>query len=166
MSDSPARVADNVVVSLDYVLTNGDNHELDRSEMDAPLEYLHGFNNIIPGLESELAGLELGDEKDVVVQPSQGYGELDPDGLTEYPRDTFPPDLKLEVGEPIMMRDSESGDTFQAFVKEIRSDMVLLDFNHPLAGETLHFHIKISGLREPTNEELAHGHVHHPGHGH
>jgi FKBP-type peptidyl-prolyl cis-trans isomerase SlyD len=166
MSDSPTRVADNVVVSLDYVLTNENNHELDRSENGEPLDYLHGFNNIVPGLESELMGLEVGDEKDVVVQPSQGYGELDPDGLTEYPRNAFPTDLKLKVGEPIMMRDKENGDSYQAYVKEIKSDVVLLDFNHPLAGETLHFHIKIAGLREPTSEEIAHGHVHHPGHAH
>lgn len=166
MSDSPIRVADNVVVRIDYVLTNADNQEIDRSEQGEPLEYLHGFNNIIPGLERELKGMEIGDEKDVVVQPNQGYGEIDPDGLTEYPRDVFPSDLKLQVGEPIMMRDKEGGDSYQAYVREIKSDVVLLDFNHPLAGETLHFHIKISGLREPTSEELTHGHVHHPGHAH
>jgi FKBP-type peptidyl-prolyl cis-trans isomerase SlyD len=166
MSDSTLSVADNVVVSLDYVLTNDDNDEIDRSEKDEPLEYLHGFNNIIPGLENGLKGLKLGDEKDVIVQPSTGYGERDSDSLAEYPRDSFPSDLKLEVGEPIMMRDKESGDSFQAYVTELRSDLVVLDFNHPLAGETLHFHVRIAGLREPTSEELAHGHVHHPNHGH
>jgi FKBP-type peptidyl-prolyl cis-trans isomerase SlyD len=166
MSDNNLSVADNVVVSLDYVLTIDENHEIERSEKDAPLEYLHGFNNIIPGLENELNGMKIGDEKDVIVEPSQGYGNLDPEGITEYLRNSFPKELKLVVGEPIMMRDSESGDRFQAFVKEIRSDVVLLDFNHPLAGETLHFHVRIAGLREPTSEELAHGHVHQPGHGH
>ncbi|MGW8145058.1 MAG: FKBP-type peptidyl-prolyl cis-trans isomerase [Anaerolineales bacterium] len=166
MSDNPTKVADNVVVSLDYVLTIDGNREIDRSEKGAPLEYLHGFNNIVPGLEMELAGLKVGDERMVIVQPEQGYGELDPDGLTEFSRETFPPDLKLKVGETIMMRDKESGDSYQAYIKEIKTDAVLLDFNHPLAGETLHFHIKIAGIREPTDEELAHGHVHHTGHGH
>jgi FKBP-type peptidyl-prolyl cis-trans isomerase SlyD len=166
MVDNPLSVADNVVVSLDYVLTNGDNHEIDRSEKDTPLEYLHGFNNIIPGLENELNGLKVGDERNVIVQPSNGYGERDPDSLAEYPRESFPPDLKLEVGEPIMMRDKEGGDSFKAYITEVRSDLVVLDFNHPLAGETLHFHVRIAGLREPSSEELAHGHVHHPDHGH
>lgn len=166
MPDNTLSVADNVVVSLDYVLTIDENQEIDRSEKDAPLEYLHGFNNIIPGLENELMGMKVGDEKNVIVQPSSGYGEIDPESLAEYPRDSFPPDLKLEVGEPIMMRDKESGDSFQAFVTEIGSDMVKLDFNHPLAGETLHFQVRIAGLREPTSEELAHGHVHNPDHGH
>jgi FKBP-type peptidyl-prolyl cis-trans isomerase SlyD len=166
MSDSTLSVADNVVVSLDYVLTIDDNSEIDRSEKDAPLEYLHGFNNIVAGLESELKGLKVGDEKTVVVEPGSGYGERDPESVAEYPRDSFPSDLKLEVGEPIMMRDKESGDSFQAFVTKVGSDVVMLDFNHPLAGETLHFQVRIAGLREPTSEELAHGHVHNPDHGH
>jgi FKBP-type peptidyl-prolyl cis-trans isomerase SlyD len=166
MSDNALKVADNVVVSLDYVLSLDDDEIIDRSEKGVPLEYLHGFKNIVPGLENELNGLEVGDEKDVVVQPGLGYGELDPDGLAEYPRETFPANVNLEVGEAIMMRDKESGEPFQAYISEIRTDTVLLDFNHPLAGETLHFHIRIAGLREPTSEELAHGHVHDPNHAH
>ncbi len=166
MTDGSLRVADNVVVSLDYVLSLDDNREIERSARDAPLEYLHGKKNIIPGLENELEGLKVGDEKEVIVQPSFGYGERDPDGLAEFPLETFPTSLELKVGEPVMMRDKESGESFQAFVSEISSEKVLLDFNHPLAGETLHFHIRIVGLREPTSEELAHGHVHHPDHEH
>ena len=166
MSDNALKVADNIVVSLDYVLSLEDDEIIDRSEKGVPLEYLHGFKNIVPGLENELNGLEVGDEKDVVVQPGLGYGERDPDGLAEYPRETFPANVNLEVGEAIMMRDKESGEPFQAYISEIRTDTVLLDFNHPLAGETLHFHIRIAGLREPTSEELAHGHVHDPNHAH
>ena len=166
MTDGVLKVADNVVVSLDYVLTLDNDREGDRSEKDAPMEYLHGFNNIIPGLENELIGMTIDDEKEVIVQPELGYGERDPDGVTEFPRDTFPVSLNLEVGEPVMMRDKDGGESFQAYVSELRTDTVLLDFNHPLAGETLHFHIRIAGLREPTSEELAHGHVHHPDHQH
>ena len=166
MTDGPLKVADNVVVILDYVLTLDDDREVDRSAEDAPMEYLHGFNNIIPGLENELIGMSVGDEKEVIVQPELGYGERDPDGVTEFPRDTFPGSLNLEVGEPVMMRDKDGGESIQAYVSELRTDTVLLDFNHPLAGETLHFHISITGLREPTSEELAHGHVHHLDHKH
>ena len=166
MTDSSLKVADNVVVILDYVLTLDDDREVDRSGKDAPMEYLHGFNNIIPGLENELIGMSVGDEKEVIVQPELGYGERDPDGVTEFPRETFPDSLNFEIGEPVMMRDKDGGESFQAYVSELRTDTVLLDFNHPLAGETLHFHIRIAGLREPTSEELAHGHVHHPDHQH
>ncbi len=165
-NDGVLKVGDNIVVSLDYVLTLDDNREVDRSEKNSPMEYLHGYNNIIPGLEKELAGLEVGDEKMVVVQPEFGYGERDPNGIAEFPRNTFPESHQLKVGETIRMRDKESGESFQAYISEVESDKVLLDFNHPLAGETLHFQIRIAGLREPTGEELAHGHVHHPGNSH
>ncbi len=166
MTDGKLIVADNVVVSLEYVLTLDNDSEVDRSNDGAPMEYLHGFKNIVPGLENELEGLTVGDTKDVIVQPSLGYGERDPDGFAEFPRDNFPASKNFKVGESLMMRDKESGESFQAYVSELRTDTVLLDFNHPLAGETLHFHVRIAGLREPTSEELAHGHVHDPNHEH
>ena len=166
MSDGITEIADNVVVSLDYVLRLDDKSEIDRSAEGSPLEYLHGYKNIVPGLEKELIGLTVGDEKDVVVQPNLGYGDRDPDSVVEYQRDSFPSSLNFEVGEPVMMRDNESGESHRAYITELRTDTVLLDFNHPLAGETLHFNIKIAGLREPTSEELTHGHVHDGSHGH
>ena len=159
-------VSKDMIVSLDYVLTLDNGEEIDRSDENAPLEYLHGHGNIIPGLENELQGLTTGDEKNVVVQPEHGYGERNPESIAEYPRNAFPDTVKLEVGEPIGMRDSESGEAYQAYVSEVRPETIVLDFNHPLAGEILFFKIKIAGLREPTGEELSHGHVHHPGHGH
>jgi FKBP-type peptidyl-prolyl cis-trans isomerase SlyD len=166
MTENNQIVEKNVVVSLDYVLKLDNDEVIDRSEDNAPLEYLHGYKNIVPGLESELEGLKIGDEKKVTVPPKLGYGERDPESVAEYPRDTFPVSLKLEVGEPIAMRDSESGESHQAYITDIQPETVSLDFNHPLAGETLHFKIKIAGLREPTGEELSHGHVHQPGHNH
>ena len=158
-------VADNLVVSLDYKLSLDNKEVIDYSEKDEPLEYLHGYKNIIPGLESQLTGMAIGDKKIVSVPPELGYGTRDPEGVTEYPRDTFPDSLNLEVGEPISMRDSD-GESFQAYVTEIQPETVMLDFNHPLAGETLHFKVRIAGLREPTSEELSHGHVHQAGHNH
>ncbi len=166
MTESNQVVADNVVVSMDYVLKLDNDEVVDHSEEDAPMEYLHGYKNIVPGLESQLAGMSIGDEKKVTVTPELGYGVRDPEGEAEYPRDTFPDSLKIEVGEPVAMRDSESGESFQAYITEIHPETVMLDFNHPLAGETLHFKVRIAGLREPTSEELSHGHVHQAGHAH
>ena len=159
-------VAESLVVSLDYELKLDNDQIIDYSEENEPLEYLHGYKNIIPGLENELTGMAVGDEKKVTVTPEQGYGLRDPESVAEYPRESFPESLNLEVGEPIAMRDSESGESFQAYITEIHPERVMLDFNHPLAGETLHFKVKIAGLREPTSEELSHGHVHHAGHDH
>jgi FKBP-type peptidyl-prolyl cis-trans isomerase SlyD len=164
--ENPQVVAENLVVSIDYELTLDNEEMIDYSEKGEPLEYLHGYKNIIPGLENELTGMSLGDKKKISVPPELGYGTRDPDGVAEYPRDTFPDSLNLEVGEPISMRDSESGESFQAYITEIRDETIMLDFNHPLAGETLHFKVKIAGLREPTSEEISHGHVHHAGHSH
>jgi FKBP-type peptidyl-prolyl cis-trans isomerase SlyD len=166
MAESEQFVADKTVVSLEYQLKLANDEVIDYSEENAPLEYLHGYQNIVPGLENELAGMAIGEKKQVIVPPEQGYGERDPESVAEYPRDTFPASLKLEVGEPIAMRDSESGESFQALVTEILPETVMLDFNHPLAGETLFFKVKITGLREPTSEELSHGHVHQAGHKH
>lgn len=166
MSAGNTKVADDVVVRLDYVLHLEDKSEIDRSAEGSPLEYLHGYKNIIPGLEKELNGMTVGDEKEVIVQPNLGYGDRDPDSVVEYSRDSFPNSFDLEVGAPVMMRDNEGGESHRAYVSEIRTDTVLLDFNHPLAGKTLHFSVKIAGLREPTSEELAHGHVHDDGHDH
>ena len=103
MTENNQIVEENLVVSLDYVLKLDNDEVIDRSEENTPLEYLHGHNNIVPGLESELEGLKIGDEKKVTVPPNLGYGERDPESVAEYPRDTFPVSLKLEVGEPIAM---------------------------------------------------------------
>lgn len=166
MAEETLKVSKNIVVSMDYVLNLEGEREIDRSESDSPLEYLHGYNNIIPGLEKELEGMLVGDEKDVVVPPELGYGHRDPDGVVEFPRDSFPSTLRMDLGESVMMRDNESGESLRAYIKETSADSVLLDFNHPLAGETLYFNIKISDLRSANDDELAHGHVHDASHNH
>jgi FKBP-type peptidyl-prolyl cis-trans isomerase SlyD len=101
----------------------------------------------------------------VVIEPDGAYGDRDPKALRMIPRDTFPPDLELSPGKRLHMRD-QSGSVFEVYVDEIQSDGVVLDFNHPLAGETLHFDVKILSLRQASGEELAHGHVHGTGHEH
>ena len=159
-------VADNIVVSLDYVLNLENGEEIDRSDTGEPLQFLQGHGQIVPGLEQAIYGMRVGDRKKVIVAPADGYGEYDPDDFETTPRDLFPPDVKLEKGKGIYLRDSESGEVYEAFVSEIHSDNIVLDFNHPLAGEKLFFSVKISGLREATTEELNHGHVHQPGHHH
>jgi FKBP-type peptidyl-prolyl cis-trans isomerase SlyD len=165
MTQSNLTVTDDVVVSLDYTLRLDDGEVIDTSVDQAPLKFLQGRGQIIPGLEQALYGMGVGDEKDVVVAPADGYGEQDPDAFQEVPRDIFPSDMTLTQGMRLRMRDS-SGQVFEASVADIRPDNVLLDFNHPLAGETLHFQVKISDLRPATSEEAAHGHVHTPGHEH
>jgi FKBP-type peptidyl-prolyl cis-trans isomerase SlyD len=166
MTDTNTAVQDGLVVSLDYTLRLQGGQIVDSSSGKAPLEFLPGQGNIIPGLEQALYGMAIGEEKDVVVAPVDGYGERDPNALQIVPRNSFPADLELTVGRTLHMRDSNTQQVFQATVKEVHKDSAVLDFNHPLAGETLHFHVKIASLRQPTDEELEHGHVHSGGHQH
>jgi FKBP-type peptidyl-prolyl cis-trans isomerase SlyD len=147
---------------MDYTLRDDDGDVIDESSKGEPLEFLHGHGQIIPGLESELLGMKVGDSKKVTVLPGDAYGDHDPEKFQAMPRSAFPPDLELEEGIGLHMRDANSGEVYQVFVDEVREDEVLLDFNHPLAGETLHFEVTISGLRAATSDELAHGHAHGP----
>jgi FKBP-type peptidyl-prolyl cis-trans isomerase SlyD len=166
MINGVLQVSDNMVVSLEYVLRAEDNSELSRSTSDHPLVYLHGFNNIIPRLEEELTGMGIGDEKDVVVPPESGYGNRDSEDVVEFPRDSFPDTLNLEIGESVMMKDNQNGESLRAYILELKEESVVLDFNHPLAGKTLYFHVRIANLRNATNEEVTHGHVHDGSHAH
>jgi FKBP-type peptidyl-prolyl cis-trans isomerase SlyD len=160
MTEDTIRVVENKVVSLAYELRLGDARDVSEATQDEPLEFIQGAKQIIPGLEKELYGMSLGDEKEVVIAPEDAYGERDEEEIVAVPRDTFPASLDLVKGNPVSLRDRHSGESYTAFVQEIGNDEVVLDFNHPLAGQTLHFHVKIVGLRDPTDEEVAHGHVH------
>lgn len=163
---APLTVADDMVVSLDYVLQLDNGEEIDRSLDGEPLHYLHGHNEIVSGLESELTGMTTGSEKQVVVAPADGYGEHDPNKVQTFPRATFPAELELSPGDMLTVRDSQSQQQYETQVLDITPDEVVLDFNHPLAGETLHFHVRVADLRPATAEELAHGHAHEDGHEH
>ena len=157
-------VQDGVVVSMEYTL-HVDGELLDSSEGQEPLQFLVGHRNIILGLESEMKGMKVGDNKSVVVQPADGYGEYDDKAFMDVPRSEFPKDMPLEVDAELTVRDDE-GHARYARVDGIEGDTVTLNFNHPLAGDELHFSVKVVGLREPTSEELEHGHVHEAGHHH
>lgn len=159
-------VEQNMVVGFEYALWDVDGQLLDSSEDEGTLYYIHGHGQIIPGLEAALAGMTLEDEQQVVVEPELAYGEYDPDAKETVPLDVFPDDMELELGMTIDLYDEETDAAVEATVAEIRADEVLLDLNHPLAGETLRFSVRIVELRAATREELDHGHVHVPGHEH
>jgi FKBP-type peptidyl-prolyl cis-trans isomerase SlyD len=157
-------VEDGVVVSMEYTL-HVDGELLDSSEGQGPLQFLVGYGNIISGLEEEMRGMKIGDSKDVVVQPKDGYGEFNEDAFMEVPRKDFPKDMPLEVDAELTVRD-DAGNARYARIDSVEDETVTLNFNHPLAGDELHFHVKVVDLREPNEEELEHGHVHEAGHHH
>jgi FKBP-type peptidyl-prolyl cis-trans isomerase SlyD len=160
-------IAKDRVVSIEYKLHLGDGKLIDESDPGDPLVYLHGYEEIVPGLEKALEGKKTGDSLKVQVSPEEGYGEFDPDGVEEVPRDEFPPEMELEEGGIVTATD-EDGDDVEFLVKELRDNgkTVVVDFNHPLAGKTLHFEVTVREVRAATAEELEHGHAHAPGHEH
>jgi FKBP-type peptidyl-prolyl cis-trans isomerase SlyD len=160
MTNKPLTVADDLVVSLDYTLhLEGDEEVFDTSAGQEPLEFIQGRGHIIPGLEQAVYGMAVGHKKEVVVQPDEGYGELDSDAFQLIPRDSFPPTMEIEVGMELELHDDD-GEVLEATIAELHPDSVMLDFNHPLAGETLYFDVEVIGLRPATDEELEHDHVH------
>ncbi len=147
------------VVGFSYHLKNSKGDTLDQS--DEPLMYLHGEGNIIPGLEKELEGLKDGDSKQVKVSPEDGYGTYDEALVFQVPKAELPPEADLEIGMEFQT-DTADG-RMVLYLQEIRETDVILNGNHPLAGETLHFDVTIKTIREATKEEVQHGHVHGPG---
>jgi FKBP-type peptidyl-prolyl cis-trans isomerase SlyD len=150
-------ITKNSVVSLVYVLKDDSGEILDQSGADAPLEYLHGRGNIIPGLEKALEGKAAGESFSLTVAPEDGYGPYHDQLVAEVPRDRFP-EGELEVGTQFEAH--EDGGVHVVTVTGIEADKVTLDANHPLAGVTLHFAVTVAGVREASEEELAHGHIH------
>ncbi|WP_299973916.1 peptidylprolyl isomerase [uncultured Pseudoteredinibacter sp.] len=151
-------IKNELVGIIHYTLKNDDGVTIDSSEGEAPLEYLHGFQNIVPGLEAELNGKKVGDSFKVSVEPEQGYGELDPNLVQELPKEMFQGVDQVEVGMAFHAETQNGMQTVE--VIEVDEDTVTIDGNHPLAGQTLNFEIEVVGIREATAEELQHGHVH------
>ncbi|HEX2979473.1 MAG TPA: peptidylprolyl isomerase [Anaerolineaceae bacterium] len=162
--NKPQSIQDDVVVKLSYVLTV-DNEVVDSAEKEEPIEFIQGHGHIIPGLERELYGMNIGDEKSVTVQPEEGYGEFDETAIISVPRSEFPEGVPLEPGIPLQVR-TEEGELLDSRIHSVGDDAIQLDFNHPLAGKSLNFNVIVVDLRSATSEELEHGHTHTDGHNH
>ena len=163
-NDKPTQVADDVVITLDYTL-EVDGEIIDSSKDEGPIVFLQGYRNIIPGLEKELTGMAVGDKKDVIVAPEDGYGLPDPEEVKDIPLSEFPEEIPIKEGIELQVKDDEGVEMFGRIVS-VGEETVKMDFNHPLAGKELHFQVSLVELRAATQEELAHGHVHQAGHGH
>ncbi len=152
-------IGDKLVVSMHYKLTDDEGTVLDSSEGAEPLAYLHGSGNIIPGLEKALTGKVAGDSLQVKVDPADGYGEVLEELIHTVNKTAFE---GVESVEPGMAFEAQApdGSKQRIVVKKVDGDDVTIDANHPLAGFTLHFDVEIVGVREATEEEVAHGHVH------
>lgn len=159
------QIADNKVVTLNYTLRDDQETVIDSSQ-DGSFAYLHGASNIIPGLEKALTDKSVNDELTVVVEPSDGYGERNPEMSQVVSIEMFDDADDIEVGRQFHAA-SPDGQPVVVTVTAVEDGNVTVDGNHPLAGVTLHFDVKVMDIRDASDEEIEHGHVHGPdGHHH
>jgi peptidylprolyl isomerase len=131
---------DKVKVHYHGKLTNGET--FDSSEGRAPLEFEVGSGMVIKGFDEGVAGMKVGDKKTLNIPFDEAYGPKNPEMIIEFPKEKFPTDMELEVGTPLVMTGG-SGEQFQVVISQVKESSVLLDANHPLAGQDLVFDIEL-----------------------
>lgn len=147
------------VVTFHYRLSKEDGEVLESSFDETPLLYLQGAGQIVPGLEKAMEGKKKGDKFQAQVSPEEGYGVRSELAPMPVERSAFPEDAELEVGMDFMA-EMPDGNFMPLWISEVQGDTVMVDSNHPLAGETLIFDIEVIDIRDATQEELDHGHAH------
>jgi len=155
------QIEKNKVATIEYTLKNDTGDVLDTSEGQEPMAYIQGVGNLIPGLEEALEGKGEGDEVQVSIPPEKAYGVRNDELIQVVERSVFQGVDELKVGMQFQAQ-SDQG-TQVIWITKVEGDDVTIDGNHPLAGETLNFDVKVVGVREASADELDHGHVHGPG---
>jgi FKBP-type peptidyl-prolyl cis-trans isomerase SlyD len=143
-------VKDGTVVSLQYTLSGEDGKTIESNKGKEPLKYTQGSHQIVPGLEKGLAGMKVGEEKRVTVTPEEGYGPVNPKGFQEFPKEKIPSE-GLKVGAVLMARGPQ-GQQVPVRVHEIKEKTVVLDLNHPMAGKTLVFDVKVLDVQPAASQ--------------
>jgi FKBP-type peptidyl-prolyl cis-trans isomerase SlyD len=143
-------------VTLAYTLRNETGEVLDGSSLEGgePIQYVHGYGMIVPGLEAALSGLKAGDRKDVQIAAEDGFGPRDEDLVVDIDRSELPDPAKVEIGDELVAEASD-GEEIVLRVVEIQPDSVRVDANHPLAGVSLHYSVEVTEVRPATDEEIA-----------
>ncbi len=158
------KIKDNLVVTIHYKLRDDAGNLLDSSEGEEPLAYIHGTESLVPGLEKALDNKTAGDSLQVRVETADAYGEISSDLIQVFDRAEFKDVEPLEEGMEFNSQ-GENGNIQMIEIKAIKNDNVTVDANHPFAGMNLNFDVEVISVREPSEEELDHGHVH-DGHHH
>jgi FKBP-type peptidyl-prolyl cis-trans isomerase SlyD len=150
------RVKPGRVVLLDYMVRIASGQVVESSADKTPIEYLHGAGQILPALEQALEGLREGEQAAFSIAADDAYGERKDDNVVSLPKTLFPDDVELEKGLCLYARAS-GGQSYPITVREVKEDMVVVDLNHPLAGERLYFEVNIRGVRPAGNHEIFAG---------
>lgn len=132
------------VVRFEYTVSDENGAVLQSNRGKEPVTYTHGQQEIIPGLEKALSKMSVNEEKSIRVQPDEGYGQVDPKGFKEVPKSDLPVS-DPQVGTPLNARGPQ-GEELLIHIREVKRNTVILDFNHPLAGKTLNFDVKVVGV--------------------
>jgi len=147
------------IVSINYVLKNEDGNILDSTTNGEPFAFLSGHEQILPKLEEAISTMLIGAKKEITLQPAEAYGEYREESVQKANRSDFPEDAELQEGVQFYAT-SPDGQNIPFTIRSIEDDTVTIDFNHPLAGETLTFEVELLDVREATPEEISHGHAH------
>ena len=168
MSDGQEELTagDGMVVVLAYTMGVEDGEIISNSDDDGEMAYIQGYGHVFPAIEEAIQGLRVGDEVELALDPEEAYGEYDDELLETLPIAMLDGDFDVYVGLDVELIDEDTGEEVEGIVVEVNEDSVVVDMNHPLAGETLYLWLKVIELRPATEEELAHGHVHVDEHGH
>ena len=155
-------VKPNQVVTINFTLKNSEGEILESTKDHTPLAFISGHNQILPKIEETAGEMLIGSKKNIVLAPPDAYGEYDESAVQMLDKKEFPDDIKLEEGMNFVAN-APDGSKVPFVIKSIETETITVDFNHPLAGETLNFDLELVDVRDATAEELAHGHVHGPG---
>jgi FKBP-type peptidyl-prolyl cis-trans isomerase SlyD len=155
------KVEDKKVVGIEYTLKNSGGETLDSNVGADLLHFIQGEGNIVPGLEKAMAGKAAGDNFEVTVKAAEGYGEYDDELIRRIPRKQVKHLGNIKEGASLQMRGPEGVEILT--VTQVSDEEIVADGNHPLAGQDLHFAIRVAEIRNATEEELEHGHAHGPG---
>jgi FKBP-type peptidyl-prolyl cis-trans isomerase SlyD len=151
-------IANNTVVSIEFELTDENGELLDKSTPGQPLIYIQGAQSMVPGLEAALEGKAIGADLEVTLEPTEGYGMVSDELFQEVPKDQFEGVEELKVGMEFQAQTNNGVQIVS--ISEVKDEVVVINGNHPLAGKTLNFEVKVVDVREATPEELDSGHIH------
>lgn len=154
------KISKNKVVTMHYTVSDNDGNKVDSSVGQEPMEYLHGHNQIIPGLQDAMQGKRAGEKFNVTIPPAKAYGAYKKNLIFKLDREKLKGADEIKVGAMMQLTD-QNGHPVVVTVTELLDTEVVVDANHPLAGKTLEFEVEVVSMRDATKEELEHGHAHH-----
>lgn len=147
-------VGPDTCVTLSYVLFDERGEPVDRASPEEPLKYVHGYAQIVPGLESALEGMRAGERRSIVVAPEEAFGERDESGIFDVDKEDFPDRNEIVPGDEFLAQSPE-GEPITMRIVEVREDSFVVDTNHPLAGQKVRFEVEVSEVREASEAEIA-----------